>query len=273
MLLENAPIDRSVRGVKQGWSQAWRFLLIAAVALPGFTSAGSAAETPLSGDAVPTADGPLIIHPINHATLALGWKQKTIYVDPVGSTETFAALPKPDLILVTDLHGDHFNKDLLAKLAPPPASLVVSLAVAEQLPADLKARAVVLANGQSNQILGIPIEAIAAYNTTPARASYHAKGRGNGYLLTLGGLRVYLSGDTEDIPEMRALRNISVAFLCMNLPYTMEVTQAAKAVRAFRPKIVYPYHCRGSNLEEFKKLVGEDVGVEVRLRNWYPPKP
>jgi L-ascorbate metabolism protein UlaG (beta-lactamase superfamily) len=129
----------------------------------------------------------------------------------------------------------------------------------------------VLTNGQTAPLLGVQIEAVAAYNLTADRAKFHAKGRGNGYVLTLGDKRVYLSGDTEDIPEMRALKNIEVAFLCMNLPYTMTVEQAASAVRAFRPKIVYPYHCRGSDLGQFKKLVGEDSGVEVRIRDWYAP--
>ena len=107
------------------------------------------------------------------------------------------------------------------------------------------------------------------YNLAPARASFHAKGRGNGYVLTFGGKRIYLSGDTEDIPEMRSLKNIDVAFVCMNLPYTMTVDQAASAVREFRPKLVYPYHYRGSDLAKFKELVGESSGVEVRLRDWY----
>ena len=107
-----------------------------------------------------------------------------------------------------------------------------------------------------------------AYNLTPARLSNHPKGRDNGYVVTLGGKRFYLSGDTEDIPEMLALKNIDVAFVCMNSP-TMDETQAARAVRAFKPKIVYPYHYRGSDLEKFKALVGSDQGVEVRIRDWY----
>ena len=138
--------------------------------------------------------------------------------------------------------------------------------------ADLRPRTTTLANGETKSLLGLKIEAIPMYNTTSERAKYHAKGRGNGYVLTFADKRVYLSGDTEDIPEMRALKNIDVAFLCMNLPYTMTVEQAASAVREFRPKIVYPYHYRGSDLGKFKKLVGDDVGVEVRLRDWYKPQ-
>lgn len=231
----------------------------------------AAAEKTLTGDRVPTADGDLIIHPINHATLALGWKDLILYVDPVGGARRFADLPPPDLILVTDIHGDHFSADTLQAVTREKTALVVSPAVAEQLPAGLRARAVVLANGQSNQVAGVPVEAIAAYNLKPDRTKFHPKGRGNGYVLTLGGARVYISGDTEGVPEMRALRDVTVAFVCMNLPYTMTAAEAAEAVRAFRPKIVYPYHCRGTNLEEFKNLVGDDAGIEVRIRDWYRP--
>jgi L-ascorbate metabolism protein UlaG (beta-lactamase superfamily) len=230
-----------------------------------------AASPTLTGDAIPTQHGDLMVHPINHATLALQWKGQTIYVDPVGGAARFADLPRPDLILVTDIHGDHLDAATLKAVATDKTKLVAPPAVAEQLPAELRARATVLANGQTNTLLGVPIEALPAYNLTPERQKYHAKGRGNGYLLSLGGKRVYLSGDTEDIPEMRALKNIDVAFLCMNLPYTMTVDQAAAAVREFKPKIVYPYHYRGSDLEQFKKLVGNEAGIDVRLRDWYTP--
>jgi L-ascorbate metabolism protein UlaG (beta-lactamase superfamily) len=108
------------------------------------------------------------------------------------------------------------------------------------------------------------------YNLTEDRLQYHGKGRGNGYVLTFGNVRVYVAGDTEDIPEMRALRNIDVAFVPMNLPFTMTPEQAADAVREFRPRIVYPYHYGESDVATFIRLVGRDVGVEVRERNWYP---
>lgn len=249
-----------------------RFVISLGVALGLSLSWGvSAAEKTLTGDRMPTAEGDLIIRPINHATLALGWKNLIIYVDPVGGARRFADLPPPDLILVTDTHGDHFSLETVQAVAGEKTALVVTPAVAEQLPAGLRARAVVLANGQSNQVAGVPVEAIAAYNLKPDRAKFHPKGRGNGYVLSLGGARVYISGDTEGVPEMRALRDITVAFVCMNLPYTMTAAEAAEAVRAFRPKIVYPYHCRGTNLEEFKKLVGDDLGIEVRIRDWYRP--
>jgi L-ascorbate metabolism protein UlaG (beta-lactamase superfamily) len=230
-------------------------------------AAGQAAE--LSGDSITAQKGNLIVHPINHATLALQWNGTTLCIDPVGGAARFKGLPAPDLILLTDIHADHLNKETLEAVAKPETKLVASQAVAEQLPSLLRDRTTVLTNGQKGDFGDISIEAIPAYNTTPEREKFHTKGRGNGYVVTLGGKRVYLSGDTEDTSEMRALKNIDVAFLCMNLPYTMTVEQAAEAVRAFKPKIVYPYHSRGSDLEKFKALVGADAGVEVRLRNWY----
>ena len=239
-------------------------LLLATAGLP-------AAEPTLTGDRIATPDGDLVIHPINHATLALGWKQLTIFVDPVGGAQRFAGLPSPGLILLTDLHGDHLNANTLKAVATDSTQLVAPPAVADQLPANLRPRTTVLTNGQTTSLLGLKIEATPAYNLAPDKQRFHAKGRGNGYLITLGEKRVYLSGDSEDIPEMRALKGIDVAFLCMNLPYTMTVEQAASAVHEFKPKIVYPYHCRGSDLEKFKKLVGDTAGVEVRIRDWYKP--
>jgi L-ascorbate metabolism protein UlaG (beta-lactamase superfamily) len=224
-------------------------------------------------DTIATEDGALKIFPISHASLALQWKDRTIYVDPVGGAKAFQGLPKPDLILITDIHGDHFSKETLAELAGPNTKLVCPAAVADQMTPDLRKMATILTNGQTGEILGVKIEAIPMYNLTPERLKFHNKGRGNGYVVTLAGKRIYLSGDTEDIPEMRALKNIDVAFVCMNLPYTMTVEQAAQAARAFKPRIVYPYHYRGSDINKFKELVGTDVGIDVRLRDWYPKSP
>ncbi len=228
-----------------------------------------AAEATLSGDHIATDRGDMIIHPINHATFVIGFNGQTIYVDPVGGAARFADLPKPDLVLITDIHGDHLDGATLAAVVTNKTSLIVPKAVAEKLPEKVRKQATVLANGQTKSVGDISIEALPMYNTTADRLRFHTKGRGNGYILTLGGKRVYISGDTEDIPEMRALKDIDVAFICMNLPYTMTEEQAASAVREFKPKIVYPYHYRGSNLEKFKSLVGNESGVEVRLRDWY----
>lgn len=249
----------------------WTLLGALALALSACTSAPveTPVEPPFSGDAVATSRGDLIIHPLNHATFALGWAGKVVYVDPVGGAARFEGLPSPDVVLVTDVHGDHLSADTLAAVVRSSTVLIVPQAVKDTLPEALASTARVLGNGQSTEVAGFGVEAVPMYNLTAERLQYHAKGRGNGYLLTLGGKRVYIAGDTEDIPEMRALSGIDVAFIPMNLPFTMTVEQAADAVRAFKPKVVYPYHSRGSDLEAFTQRVGTDVGVEVRVRAWY----
>jgi L-ascorbate metabolism protein UlaG (beta-lactamase superfamily) len=155
------------------------------------------------------------------------------------------------------------------------AHWVVPQAVADQLPEDMAENITVIGNGEHEKILGISIEAVPMYNLPETADSRHPKGRGNGYVLTLDNKRIYISGDTEDIPEMRALENIDVAFVCMNLPYTMDINQAASAVLEFKPKIVYPYHYRGqgglADVNSFRALVkGENSSIDVRLKNWYP---
>lgn len=231
-------------------------------------------ETPpptISGDAISTARGDLIIHPVNHATFVMEWAGKLIYVDPVpvNGASPFEGIPAPDVIFVTDVHGDHLNAGILSSLVQEKTLIVAPQAVRDALPEALQRVTQVLANGGTLTVADIGVEAIPMYNITPERLQYHAKGRGNGYVLTIGGKRIYIAGDTEDIPEMRQLRDIDVAFIPMNLPFTMTVAQAADAVREFKPKIVYPYHFRDSDLNEFTRLVGTDVGVEVRVRNWY----
>src|SRR6266568_3879374 len=244
-------------------------VLTASLLLVGMSTPSARAADTIEGDHVATSDGDLVIHPINHATFVMSWKDRVIYVDPVGSGKRFDGLPKPDLILVTDIHGDHLSPETLEAVADAETTIVAPSAVAEKLPEKLRKQTTELPNGETKSVAGISIEAVPMYNLTADRLKYHNKGRGNGYVVNLGGKRVYIRGDTEDIPEMRALKNIDVAFVCMNLPYTMTVDQAASAVREFKPKIVYPYHYRGSDVEKFKKLVGEGSGVEVRLRDWY----
>lgn len=242
-------------------------LLIGALTLAGawFAAAGQ----PLPADTIPAAEGPIQVFPINHATFVLQHGGRTIYVDPVGGEKAFAGFAKPGLILVTHIHGDHFSTETLTAVAGPDTKLVAPPSVAEQLPANLKERTTVLKNGESGEVTGVRIQAIPAYNTTPERLKFHPKGRDNGYVVSLGGKRIYISGDTEDIPEMRALKDIAAAFVCMNLPYTMTPEQAAGAVREFKPAVVYPYHSRGTDLESFKAKVGADSGTEVRLLSWY----
>lgn len=223
----------------------------------------------LSGDRIPTDNGDLIVHPIDHATFAMGWNGSTVYVDPVGGGEAFQGLPSPDLILVTDIHGDHLDAETLQAVAGQGTVLVAPAAVVEQLPESLQAQARTLANGSETSLLDLTVLAVPMYNLTEERLQYHERGRGNGYVVTLGGRRVYISGDTEDIPEMRALEDIDVAFVCFNLPYTMTEDQAASAVLEFEPDIVYPYHYQGSDVDAFTSMVGENPDIEVRIGGWY----
>lgn len=225
-------------------------------------------------DKFDTAAGPLTVTAVRHASLVLQAGGKVIHVDP-WSQGNYEGLPQADIILITDIHGDHMDLKTLEALNTEKAQIVAPQAVADKLPASLKNKVTVLANGAKTTRAGVQITAVAMYNLPETSDSRHPKGRGNGYVLQIGSKNFYFSGDTEDIPEMRALKNIDVAFVCMNLPYTMDVDQAARAVLAFKPKVVYPYHYRGteglSDVNRFRDLVGQgNKSIEVRLRNWYP---
>jgi L-ascorbate metabolism protein UlaG (beta-lactamase superfamily) len=221
-------------------------------------------------DELKTKNGSVSIQPINHGSLMLEWNGKVIFVDPFGGGKAFAGLPSPDMIVITDIHGDHLNVETLQAIETSKAILVTPQAVADQLPENLKKQVLVLRNGEKLGRLDIEITAMPMYNLPETSDSRHPKGRGNGYVLNFGGKKIYVSGDTEDIPEMRQLKDIDVAFVCMNGP-TMDINQAASAVLEFKPKIVYPYHHRGNDIEAFRKLVNEgNSAIEVRVRNWYP---
>ena len=207
--------------------------------------------------------------------LFLQWNGKTIYVDPYGGADAFQGIDAPDLILITDIHGDHTNLETLKGLDTKNATFIVPPAVANLLKRDFEKQLTVIKNGGMSVQDDIFINALPMYNLPEDVNSKHPKGRGNGYFLNLGGKAIYISGDTEDIKEMRDQRRIDIAFVCMNQPYTMDINQAADAVLEFKPKIVYPYHYRGnpdmSDTEAFKKLVNaKNSKIEVRLKNWYP---
>lgn len=226
-------------------------------------------------DVIPTNSGDIKITPILHGTLVIEYQGKTIYVDPYGGASAFDGQNTPDIVLITDIHGDHLNQETLGGLDLSKATVVAPKAVADQLDGSKSKSILVMGNGQSQKVSEILVSAIPMYNLPETDDSRHPKGRGNGYILSMGGKNIYLSGDTEDIPEMRALKEIDVAFVCMNLPYTMDVDQAADAVSEFKPSIVYPYHYRGTDgladVEKFKSLVNANAPeVEVRLKNWYP---
>ena len=211
----------------------------------------------------PTSAGPVRITPIFHASLMLQAGGKVLYVDPAQGV--YDGRPKADYILITDNHGDHFVSAIIDKVSKDDTVLLAPKVVAEKMPGS-----VVISNGESKTLGPFKLDAIPMYNMKPGPGGqvFHEKGRGNGYILTYGGKRFYFAGDTEGTPEMRALKNIDVAFIPMNLPYTMTPEAAADAVRAFHPAVVFPYHYRGSDIQAFAKAL-EGTGIDVRLRDWY----
>jgi L-ascorbate metabolism protein UlaG (beta-lactamase superfamily) len=238
-----------------------------------------AAMSASQDDTIATRNGALEVHAIHHASLMLTWNGKHVLVDPAplndkgaDPTAGYTALPKPDVIVVTHIHGDHFNVPIIEAVAGPDTAIVAPQDVYDAMPADLKARTKIMKNGDSGVVDAIPVEAVPAYNTTPERTKFHPKGLGNGYIFTFGGKRVYIAGDTEETHELAHLARIDAAFLPMNLPYTETVEAAAHWVKDFKPHIVYPYHFRNadgtmSDLEVFKKDVGG--ASEVRVLGWY----
>ncbi len=213
----------------------------------------------------PTKAGDVRITPIRHASLMLEGGGKVIHVDP-WSQANYEGLPKADLVLITDIHGDHMDPKAHPNVLKEGAQIFAPAAVQQTV-----TQAAVIRNGEKKSFGAWTIEAVPMYNLqrgpSPGKL-FHDKGRGNGYVLTYGGKRFYISGDTEGVPEMRELKDIDVAFVCMNLPYTMPPAEAADAVKAFKPKVVYPYHYRESDVSQFQKAL-EGTGIEVRSRNWY----
>ena len=226
-------------------------------------------------DTFKTDKGILKIQPIYHGSLVLTYNNTTIYVDPYGGKQLYEGIQSPDIILITDIHGDHLDKKTLDSIDTSKAIFITPQAVADKISNNYKSNLTILNNGQGIHRLGIFIKAVPMYNLPENSESRHPKGRGNGYILTFDNKQIYISGDTEDIQEMRILQNIDIAFVCMNIPYTMDINQAADAVLEFQPKVVYPYHYRGteglSDVEAFKNLVNsKNNNIEVRLANWYP---
>lgn len=215
-------------------------------------------------DSIDTSAGRLTVHPVNHATFYLDGSGKTIWLDP--TSEKPLEEPKADLILITHTHPDHLDPKAVARLKKPTTRVIGPRAVADQL-SGVEA----MANGEHKDLGFVGIDAVPAYNLVRGPAPgklFHEKGAGNGYVLSIGGKRLYVSGDTECTPEMKGLKAIDVAFVCMNLPYTMPPSEAAACVREFHPRVLYPYHYRGSNLDELTSALSGS-GVEVRSRNWY----
>ena len=209
---------------------------------------------------------------IYNASLILDWG-KIIYIDPAWNIDLYKDKPSPDLVLITDIHYDHLNVDVLKSLKGE-FLIIAPKAVYNELSDDLKQKTKILNNFEETNFEDFKISALPMYNLTPERLEFHPKGRGNGYLIEKENFRVYIAGDTEDITEMRNLKNIDIAFLPMNLPWTMSIEQASSVVLEFKPKKVYPYHYRGekdfSDVNKFKELIEKNnKDIEIILVNWY----
>lgn len=224
------------------------------------------AAAAFAADVEHTSGGDLTITPVGHATILFQFEGRNWIVDPWSNAVNEASLPKADVILITDIHGDHMDPAAIAAVKKDSTVIIAPPAVAKTV-----TEAKPLANGASTTVDGVTIEAIPMYNLErgPSPGTvFHEKGRGDGFVLTMGDKRIYISGDTEVTDEMRALKNIDIAFVCMNLPYTMTPEEAAAGVKSFQPKVVYPYHYRGSDVQAFASaLAGQPT--EVRLRDWY----
>jgi L-ascorbate metabolism protein UlaG (beta-lactamase superfamily) len=238
-----------------------------ASAASGASASASATPTaPRTTDTIPTSKGDLRVTPLKHASLLFEFGGHAIYVDPAMDAPV-EGLPKADYVFITHVHPDHMDPALVDKLKKPSTIVLGPQTVADKMPG-----VTTLANGAKKSFGEFEVEAVAMYNLERGPAPgklYHPKGDGDGFVFTFGDKRVYTSGDTECTPEMKALKSIDVAFVCMNLPYTMPPKEAAECVNAFAPKVVYPYHYRNSSLDDFKAGVTKP-GVEVRTRNWYP---
>jgi L-ascorbate metabolism protein UlaG (beta-lactamase superfamily) len=216
-------------------------------------------------DTFKTSQGELKIGFIGHGTLMLTFGGKVIHVDPVGSYADYKKLPQADLILVTHEHSDHLDPGAIGILRKSNTDVVGTENCAEKLQ-----NMIVMKNGESRVFQGFKVEAVPAYNIVHMRgpgAPFHPKGQGNGYVLTFGDKRVYVGGDTENIPEMKDLKNIDIAFLPMNLPYTMTPEMVADAAKVFKPKILYPYHFANTETSKLVELLKNEKGIEVRIRN------
>ena len=234
----------------------------------GFLMVGVAvlglAQQEFTSDIFQTSEGDLKITFLGHGTLMFQFKGKIIHIDPVGRQADYSKLPKADLIFITHEHGDHLDAKVVAMIRKESTDLILTETCSLQIK-----DGTIMGNGDSGTLQGIKVEAVPAYNIKNMRgpgAPFHPKGQGNGYILTFGNKRVYVAGDTENTPEMKALQGIDIAFLPMNLPYTMSPEMVADAALAFQPEILYPYHYGETDTSQLVKLLKDVEGVEVRIR-------
>ena len=229
-----------------------------------FIAALANAQDQFEKDIIATSAGDLKITFIGHGSLIFTFHKKIIHVDPYGALTDYSKLPKADIILITHDHPDHLDAQVIAMIRTKNTALVLTRACAEKM-----AGGVVMKNGDVQTVQGLKIEAAPAYNIVHKRDNgepFHPRGVGNGYIMTFGDKRVYVAGDTENIPEMKALRGIDVAFLPMNLPYTMTPEMVADAAKAFKPKIMYPYHYGDTDTSKIVAALRDTKGIEVRIR-------
>ena len=228
------------------------------------SAAAPASPGKFETDTIKTSRGDLRITFIGHGTLMFRFGSLVVHVDPVGRYADYSKLPKADVILVTHEHGDHLDKEAVAKISGKDTSLVLTAACAKQVDGG-----VVMKNDDLKTIKGLKVQAVPAYNIVHMRKPgqpFHPKGAGNGYVITFGDKQVYVAGDTENIPEMAKLAGVDIAFLPMNLPYTMTPEMVADAVKTLKPKIVYPYHFGKTDTSKLVKLLEDVKSVEIRIR-------
>jgi L-ascorbate metabolism protein UlaG (beta-lactamase superfamily) len=232
---------------------------LAVAALAGLlVPAGAEAQKTFAGDSFETSGGELKITFIGHGTLMLAYAGKVIHVDPVSMYADYATMPKADLVLVTHEHGDHLDAKAVAAV-----STSRTVVAANEKAAGSLGGAIVMKNGDARTLAGIPVEAVPAYNVEKA---FHPRGNGNGYVLTFGDRRVYIAGDTENVPEIKKLEGIDIAFLPMNQPFTMTPEQVADTARSLRPRVLYPYHFGETDTSKLVELLKGEEGIEVRIR-------
>ncbi len=232
----------------------------------------------LAADTIPATGGNIELTPMAHAHVQVEFGGKVIHIDP-SNLANFAAAKPADIVLITDIHGDHMDPPSIDRVRKATTQYVAPAALADRFPG----ATTVIANGETKTVDGVSIQAVAAYNLTRGPSAgqlYHTKGRGNAYLLTLGGKRVLFTGDTECTPELKALTSIDVAFVTMNLPFTMTPQEAADCVKAIKPKMVYPYHYRQQGIEpadknqtDFVAAMKGTPGIEIKAANFYPAPP
>lgn len=222
------------------------------------------AQQPFETDTFSTAAGDLKITFIGHGSLLFNYNNKNIYIDPYSALADYSKLPKADLILITHEHRDHLDPKALHSIQTKKTELIVTKIVAKSVK-----NKKIMKNGDTRKTLGLKIEAVPAYNLIHKRPNgqpYHPKGIGNGYIITFGDKRIYIAGDTENIPEIKALKDIDIAFLPMNLPYTMTPEMVAEAAQSFQPKILYPYHYGDTDPQKLVTLLKSQKNIEVRIR-------